>query len=73
MSKRTDQQAYAEISRLTSEAMKLIREAEKIADTHGLEFSFDVAYGMGGTYVPESVFDGPSWREPGWQASSHSC
>lgn len=67
-------EAMKKISALTGEARNLIREAEEIAKEAKVSFSFDVAYGMGGTYVPEGAEDGyMNNGESGWQASSHSC
>lgn len=65
-----------EIDRLTAEALRLIREAEKLADEGGVRFSFDVAYGMGGTYCPKGHenWDCVVLEERGdWMPSSHSC
>lgn len=74
------QEATKKIAELTASAMTLIRQAEKIADENGVSFSFDVAYGMGGTYTPKSS-DG--WNSSGcsdfgddssgWQSSSSGC
>ena len=50
----TKQEAYAKISVLTAEAKAKVKEAEKIADDHGVDFSFNVSYGMGGTYKGQS-------------------
>lgn len=64
------EEAAKRIADLTNQAMDLIKQAEKIANEFGVDFSFDVAYGMGGTYYPE----GHKWaKSVGWQASSHSC
>lgn len=55
-------EAIRQISELTNQARALIRDAEKIADDSGVEFGWDIAYGMGG------------WYESGeWHASSESC
>lgn len=50
----TKQEAYAKISALTAEAKAKVKEAERIADEHGVDFSFSVSYGMGGTYKGQS-------------------
>ena len=50
----TKQEAYAKISTLTADAKAKVKEAEKIADEHGVDFSFSVSYGMGGTYKGQS-------------------
>jgi len=47
------QKAAKEIAEKTAEAMRLVRECEKIADENDIDFSFSVSYGMGGTYVPK--------------------
>lgn len=78
------QTAFEEINKLTNEAMEKIRQAQEIADKHGLTFSFNVAYGMGGRYEGKGVecdeYDYISKkrktliRKQGeWMASSHSC
>ena len=61
--------AYAEIS-----------AAEKIADEYGLEFSWDLAYGMGGWYTGKNAhkeeweeFDEEDEESYGWKSSSQSC
>lgn len=48
-----EKEARAKIDELTKQAHALIDQAEKVADEHGLHFSFDVAYGMGGSYRPD--------------------
>ncbi len=61
-----------QIQKLCAEALEKVREAEKLATEHKLTFSFDVAYGMGGTfYGDETMRD--EYKEDGWYASSHSC
>lgn len=70
-------EAESKIADLIREADEKIREAEKLADEHGLQFSWDgPSYGMGGWYTPNH----PDWEssncygeETGWMASSHSC
>lgn len=49
----TKQEAYAKVAELTDQAMKLVKDCEKIADEYDVTFGFDVAYGMGGTYYPK--------------------
>lgn len=81
---KTPEEGSAEIDKLTTEAMKLVRRAEKIALKHKLEFSFSVAYGMGGWFTgfdPGQEYhdeeeDGPFEPDEdriGWQPSSQSC
>lgn len=55
----------------TSVAHAAIGEAEVIAEATGEEFSFDLAYGMGGTFG--QGWDASSDSEWEWQASSESC
>lgn len=60
------------------EVMKQLRKkideavaaAEAHADAHGLVFSLDIAYGMGGTYIGKGI---EHWGEEGWNPSSQSC
>ena len=70
--------ASKEIATKLREARKLITECEQIADRHGLEFNFDTAYGMGGTYYGEGHPDSENlkkqyYKENGWIASSQTC
>jgi len=79
--------AYQQIEELLNEARKKIREAQEIADENSLIFSFDVAYGMGGSYEGKGVEyeDGQydikgnfkikiKTRKHGeWIPSSHTC
>ncbi len=46
------QNAYKEIAEKVKQAHALIRECEELARESGNSFSIDIAYGMGGTYVP---------------------
>lgn len=62
------------ISRLLGEVYDIVRQCELLAEEAGLEFSLDVAYGMGGTYVSEVASKGYRYSEgSGWHPSSHSC
>lgn len=63
------EQANAAIAEKVEAAYKLISEAESLADEYKLDFCFDLAYGMGGTYSGKP----DSWQEPGWNPSSQSC
>lgn len=75
--------ANEEISNLLGEAHAKISEAEKIADDYKLDFTFSVAYGMGGWYEPKgypiSKYDADYENENSvtlegkWCPSSHSC
>ena len=67
----TQQEASARISTLIVAAKELITEAEALADAHKLEFSFSVAYGMGGYYYGKGSEE--TWGEHGWNPSSRSC
>ena len=75
MSTMTKEEAAKAISEKTEAAMKLIREAEAIANEHSLDFYFDVAYGMGGYYHGRPSLN--DWNESnyeaGWSPSSQSC
>ena len=55
----------------TSVAYAAIGEAEVIAEATDREFSFDLAYGMGGSFG--RGWDSSSDSEWEWQASSQSC
>lgn len=62
-------------------AYALITEAQVIADEHKLSFSFDVAYGMGGTYLGNPEDRESAYRygdydrdsDDGWRPSSRGC
>lgn len=62
MSNMTREEAQRKIDELRETALQAIREAETIADDHGISFDFDVAYGMGGWYGSNE-----------WKPSSQSC
>ena len=61
---------YKSIDEAVSAAYEAIKEAEMMSDESGEEFSFDAAYGMGGTYYP-----GDENEDTGnfWYPSSLSC
>jgi hypothetical protein len=61
------------IAEKIAEALKLIKECEKLADETGVEFGWDLAYGMGGYYLPESHPDAKETGESGWMSSSRNC
>jgi hypothetical protein len=73
-------EAMVLIEEKTNQANELIIEAQKIADKFGLEFSFTVAYGMGGYYCGKGSED---WEETSyssdygktgyWMPSSKNC
>lgn len=58
------EEAVVKLAELTSQIRSSIREAEAFAIEHKLDFSLDIAYGMGG------YFDGD---EGEWNPSSQSC
>lgn len=60
--KMTKEQANNLLSEKLSQAQALISECETLADQYELDFSVDLAYGMGGTY-----------EEGEWHPSSQSC
>jgi len=65
------------IDQLVKEIYEKVKEAEALADEHGIEFGLNIAYGMGGQYYPKSK-DGEARNEwapstSGWYASSQSC
>ena len=67
-------EAKSKIDSCTKQALCLLKEASELADETGVYFSFDVAYGMGGTYSPETKFDGnDDYSDRGWCASSRGC
>jgi len=73
MVKMTQEEAAKVIDKKTTEAMNLIREAEAIADEYGLDFNFDVAYGMGGYYHGrQASADWDSSDEENWDSSDES-
>lgn len=79
MGELTSQEATQKISDLVKQARDLISQAEALADNHGLCFSWDLEYGMGGTYYGEGWDSSTSceWEnsdsENGWVSSSSQC
>ena len=74
----TREEAVAKIAELTKAAMQNIKEAEKLAEEHKVEFSFGVAYGMGGHYYPISAKSTDEKKhnyenDYGWVSSSSNC
>jgi hypothetical protein len=73
------QEATKLISEKITAAYALISEAEAISEQSGVGFNFDLTYGMGGHYLPQSQaaewFSSDCYGEErgGWQASSQSC
>jgi hypothetical protein len=70
-------EAYEQIAKHVEAAHAEIKKAEALADEHGCEFSFDLAYGMGGTYYPKVKPDSENedWESSneGWMSSSSMC
>lgn len=81
-------EATAKIAELTAEAKAKVREAQDLADKYGVEFSFSIAYGMGGYYQPQYKEGVSEWNssdyyesscyndddeDAGWRSSSQSC
>lgn len=56
-------QALQKIEVLKNEAEEALRQATVIANEHQVPFSWDFAYGMGGSYHPDE----------GWVSSSEQC
>lgn len=66
------QEANKLIAEKVSQAYALIRECEHIADEACIDFSFDLAYGMGGYYQPDHE-DWESSSKGEWVSSSSQC
>lgn len=60
----TRDEAVKAIREHTDIARAAIRKAEQISDDTGVEFSFSVAYGMGGHYYPNPALAGTWGEEP---------
>jgi hypothetical protein len=69
----TKKEAVARIAILIGAAKENIREAEVLADEHGLVFDLNPARGMGGTYYGVGHEFTKQWAEEGWNPSSMSC
>ncbi len=63
-------EALAKIDEKVKAAYALIKEAEALADEAQVEFGFDLAYGMGGTYYPKKKEDGTSEEDGSWYSSN---
>lgn len=77
-----EQEAYEKIAKALEIAKEQIELAQKIADEHALYFTWDLAYGMGGTYEGKGTKnDGGGWGnrtngirpEGEWVSSSSNC
>jgi hypothetical protein len=77
----TKDEAQAEIDRLISESRQKIRDAMKIADEHGLNFSYEPQhigdyYGKGDTKYygdPDEPLEEGRWVPSSWSSSSIYC
>ena len=58
---------------LVNRGVSLIRDAEVIAEEHGLSFSVKIAYGMGGSFGPDWNASDDEEADYCWSASSHQC
>ncbi len=62
-----------------SEIYRLISECKELATENNVEFTLDVAYGMGGTYYPPKLLEKYNFRDAdyrihdGWMSSTNSC
>jgi len=73
----TKQEANAIIADKLKAVRKLFNEIELISEKESIEIDFSLGYGMGGTYVPESMRDKygnlDDYCESGWVSSSSQC
>lgn len=67
------EKALKEISEKMKQVYALISECENLADQTGVDFSMDVAYGMGGYYVGKNSEDWDESDTGRWNPSSQSC
>jgi len=70
MSEEAYKKASAEIAEQVKIAHDAIEKAMEISNESGVEFSFNVSYGMGGYYTPGETNE---YTESHWQPSSMSC
>lgn len=76
MSDQARRDANAEISKKLDQARQLLKECQALADQHALSFSFNPAYGMGGTYYGkgnEEWSSSSDGSEGEWVSSSSQC
>ncbi len=78
MSDEAKKEAYEKIADALKVAQEKLEEAQALADEHSLEFTWDLAYGMGGTYEGKGTMQG--WgkdkkprTEGEWVSSSSTC
>lgn len=69
----TKNEARELINMKLNKVYKLVKECEALAEEHKVTFDLSVAYGMGGTYIPEGMKG--CWHESdsGWVSSSSMC
>lgn len=71
----TDEQdkAFQQIVEYVNQINALIDKATALADEHGVGFTLDHIYGMGGSYTPKSLRDpDDDWNmHDGWVSSSN--
>jgi hypothetical protein len=69
------QEASKKLSELVAEAKQALFDACDFAQEHGLSFTFEPTYGMGGTFNGNDVGKTNEYGEEsdGWYASSLSC
>ncbi len=74
------QKAYEKIAEALKVASEKLEEAQALADEHALSFTWDLAYGMGGTYEGKGTSDYDYYyktskeRKTGeWVSSSSTC
>jgi hypothetical protein len=71
----TTQTSKAKVDELVKLAYAAIAEAEVLAEAGQFSFSFELTYGMGGTFAEDwDASSDEEGRTPyGWNASSQSC
>ncbi len=75
------QELYKELQEKVKTARVALEECEAFADEHGLSFSFNPAYGMGGRYYSKKSAmedyglseDKINEEQYGWRSSSQNC
>lgn len=69
------------LNELVAKAMQALSEAQDFAEKHNLEFSFEPAYGMGGSYTKLEEWQVEDWDDYSkdqigkyrWFPSSQNC
>jgi hypothetical protein len=75
----TTKEKYSKLEVLQTELMAKLKEITDFCDKNDFQFTLDIAYGMGGTYIPPKqreewcpeYTDVEDWD--GWSASSQGC